>query len=170
MSSSLDKMQSRVVELRERGLAPVTTEDILTITAQDSEGEEAIARWRDAEQPILDEYLSGYCKGLVREDGEETEQLGGCPGCLGQLGGDLFRQAFGLSTFQWGLAHGEGNCRECGWPVTGYHFVFFGEGNRKGRMPEGGSKTDCDLRFEILLPAHPDAVAGKGIPKVEEVV
>ena len=170
MGWPIAKLRPRVLELRERGLAPVTTGDILSIKAENPEGEEAIRQWRETEQPILDEYLAGYCKGLIEGDAdEEVEQLGYCPGCLSQLGGDFIATAIGLSTFQWGIAHGEGNCRECGWPVTTYHSVFFGEGNRKGRMPEGGSKTDCDLRFEALLPAHPDAVAGKGIPTVERV-
>lgn len=161
------ELKARILELRERGLAAVTTDDILKITPQNPEGEEAIKRWREVEQPILDEYLSGFCKGVIRgDDGEEIEELGGCPGCLRTLGGGLLESALGMATFRWGLAHGEGNCGECGWPVTAYHFVFFEEGNRKGRTPEGGSKSDCDLRFECLLPAHPDSIAGLGLEAV----
>src|SRR5262245_59848892 len=122
------RLKVRILELRERGLAGVTTDDVLKIKAVNDEGEEAIRRWREVEQPILDEYQASYCKGLVREGGEEVEEFGGCPGCMNQLGGAMIESAVGLATFRWGLQHGEGNCGECGWPVTGYHFVFFGEG------------------------------------------
>lgn len=32
--------------------------------------------------------------------------------------------------FTWGLVHGEGNCRNCGWPARAYHYIKDLDGNK----------------------------------------
>ncbi len=65
----------------------------------------------DAEMARWDAYLAGFAKPL---DGRclccGTSLR--CPFGLGLLGG-----------FEWGLAHGEGHCAHCGYPMRGYHRV-----------------------------------------------
>ena len=56
------------------------------------------------------EYLSHFLRPAKK--GENVA----CPACRRELGGLL-------GTFQWGIAHGEGNCGNCGWPVRMYHRI-----------------------------------------------
>jgi hypothetical protein len=46
-----------------------------------------------------------------------------CIGCGSPLAGSLTDQLFGSGGFEWGIAHGEGHCRNCRWPVTMYHRI-----------------------------------------------
>jgi len=48
--------------------------------------------------------------------------------------------------FEWGLGHGEGQCRNCHWPETLYHFV----------KDKGGNDVITIRGF--LLQYHPDVV------------
>lgn len=48
--------------------------------------------------------------------------------------------------FEWGLAHGEGHCRNCRWPATLYHFVK----DRHGK--------DLVIITTVLLQIHPDQI------------
>jgi hypothetical protein len=45
-----------------------------------------------------------------------------CIGCGENLGGSLTDQLLTLGGFEWGLVHGQGHCRNCGWPATLYPF------------------------------------------------
>jgi len=65
-------------------------------------------------------------------------EKGECCGCGGKLTGG-FESVLGLTTFRWGLAHGEGFCSECKYPARAYHFNV------------GPIK-----RFECVLQVHPD--------------
>src|SRR4051812_15020331 len=55
-----------------------------------------------------------------------------CPSCGTTLYGDRgpMWQAFGLYSFQWGIAHGEGLCGNdgCGWPACGNAEVKLSDG------------------------------------------
>lgn len=46
---------------------------------------------------------------------------GPCVKCGKNLTGDIMDQFIGRATFTWGLAHGEGFCRECKYPARAYH-------------------------------------------------
>lgn len=45
-----------------------------------------------------------------------------CVGCDEPLTGFLGLLT-GRGGFEWGIAHGEGRCSNCGWPCTAHHFV-----------------------------------------------
>lgn len=51
--------------------------------------------------------------------------------------------------YNWGIAHGDGNCSDCGYPCTVYHFV---EGNK----------------IEKTLQYHPDYINVKEDVDIEE--
>jgi hypothetical protein len=83
------------------------------------------ATWRDVfeikgdgftsdDAAVLDEYLRKF---TLRPDNL-------CPGCDATLVGDLVDQLLGKATFTWGMAHGEGFCRECRYPARAYHRDF----------------------------------------------
>jgi len=59
-----------------------------------------------------------------------------CLGC-----GATLSDEFGLGAFQWGLAHGEGQCMKCGYPYRAYH-----------RIPHIG-------RLNMILGYHPSCVS-----------
>jgi hypothetical protein len=48
--------------------------------------------------------------------------------------------------FEWGLVHGHGRCRKCGWPATAHHFI-------KDRHGE-----DLMMVRNLILQAHPDDI------------
>ncbi len=64
-----------------------------------------------------------------------------CIGCGATLTGDDVVEAFLRATFVYGLAHGEGHCRACGYPARANHYA-----------PEGGA----GLSFVRVLQYHPD--------------
>lgn len=70
-----------------------------------------------------------------------------CPGCGSKVfgGGDLIDVL--MTTFRWGIVHGEGHCCNCGWPATLYHFIKGSDG-----------KEIATLR-NVGLVYHPDFVA-----------
>jgi hypothetical protein len=120
----------RLDEIKARNLPAVTAEHIVKITPKDPDDPQMVA---DCENAInkLDAYLSAFA--LVPDHR--------CPGCNASLGG-----IFG--TFRWGIANGEGECSQCGYPCRGLH-----------RPKDGMIKF-----FEALLPYHPD-----GLTRVENV-
>lgn len=89
----------------------------------------------DEEIAQLDKYLEHYAN---------TE--GKCVKCEKKLLGTMVDQLIGGSTFEWGLVHGQGNCKNCGWPVVLYHFP----------------KDTVLERFEAPLCVHPDYVEKRG--------
>jgi len=68
-----------------------------------------------------------------------------CLRCEEPLVGDSLLQAIGMKKggFEWGIAHGHGHCRNCGWPATLYHFIK----DRHGK--------DLMTIRHILLQQHP---------------
>lgn len=114
--------QAELDELRR--ITPRATIDSIGATPTDEASPEFIAD--------LTAYLSRYAAPARDEDGKPKE---GHP-CL----------RCGRGGFEWGLAHGHGHCRNCGWPATLYHFI-------KDRNGE-----DLLTIRNVLLQVHPDNV------------
>ena len=72
-----------------------------------------------------------------------------CLACGEALNGDLVSALMGKGGFEWGLVHGQGHCRNCGWPTTAYHFI-------KDRHGE-----ELATIHNVLLQAHPDDITVK---------
>lgn len=92
--------------------------DILTIKAG-AEGHQVIAD--------LTEYLKPFAAPIYPDGVPPAEDdfagLRGpqCLKCKKPLSGLL-------GTFQWGIAHGEGRCANCGWPARAYHYIKLSDG------------------------------------------
>lgn len=70
-----------------------------------------------------------------------------CLRCEAPLMQSMIHQLMGeRGGFEWGLAHGHGHCRCCGWPATLYHFIKDRHGN------------DLLTIRNILLQQHPDDI------------
>lgn len=70
-----------------------------------------------------------------------------CLSCGEPLVQNMVQQLMGArGGFEWGLAHGHGHCRCCGWPATLYHFIKDRHGN------------DLMTIRNILLQQHPDDI------------
>lgn len=67
-----------------------------------------------------------------------------CPGCGARVFGKDFIDL--LATFEWGIVHGHGHCRACGWPAVAYHFIN-----------DAAGEEILALR-NVGLVAHPDFV------------
>jgi len=87
----------------------------------------------DDGEPVKD--LGRYLESFQPPRVTRNRQLA-CAGCGEALTGFLF------GTFEWGLAHGEGRCCRCGWPVRMYHYL-------KGQ-------NGIEVHVEIPLCYHPD--------------
>jgi len=92
------------------------------------------------DHPSLNEYLSSFA--MPGQRGEGNIILGGitCISCDTVMDG-------ACGSFEWGIAHGEGRCSHCGWPVRVYHFL-----KEEGPLEQ----------FSLLLPYHPDVVEQRG--------
>jgi len=94
----------------------------------------------------LDKYFEPFAQPALKMVNDKPD-LGDQP-CLKcdepQTG--LLASMFGKGGFTWGLAHGEGHCRNCHWPARAYHFI----------KHEDGSDL-CTLRG-VILQYHPDYV------------
>lgn len=78
----------------------------------------------------LDSYFSSFAQFpfVLNEDGKADVQHGHpCIRCGTPLLASLVGQLLG-DGFTWGLAHGEGHCRSCGWPARAYHHVCTADG------------------------------------------
>jgi hypothetical protein len=64
-----------------------------------------------------------------------------CLGCGSILAGDNMVDAYLRATFTYGLAHGEGHCRNCGYPARANHYA---------------PKDGAGLTFRRVLQYHPD--------------
>ena len=105
-----------------KDMTAATFDQIFTIT----EGEVT-----DVEKAQMDEYLSNY---VVPPENR-------CIKCDSKLIGTLTDQLLG-TTFEWGMVHGEGHCRKCGWPARYYHH------------PKEGPLES----FTLMLQVHPKHV------------
>lgn len=70
-----------------------------------------------------------------------------CIQCDAPMLGSLVDQFLGEAGFTWGLVHGEGHCRHCGWPARLYHFI----------KDENGE--DLATIRNVLLQYHPSVVS-----------
>lgn len=102
-----------------------------TVFTDNSDDDSAVTA---EEKAPLDEYLEHF-----------AVPANHCAKCGKKLIGSMVDQLIGSSTFEWGLVHGEGRCKGCGWPARAYHFP-------KGTILE---------RFECALSLHPDYVTEK---------
>jgi hypothetical protein len=105
--------------------APVhCTHALLGITAAPKEGatdeERAQAEAWIAE---AEAYFAHFAAPVVIEKDGKPDSLGElcfhCGDYLTGMGAMLLSKGGG---FQWGLAHGEGRCGNCGWPARGMHY------------------------------------------------
>ncbi len=93
--------------------------------------------------PIIDavnDYLTCFAVPVRREG--KTNMLTGwtlCLNCGEQLDGALGR-------FRWGIASGEGECAECGWPCRAHH------------RPTLDGNQVFDRPLELMLQYHPSQV------------
>ncbi len=126
-----------LAELQARGLPRAKASDFLSVKEQGPEAEKAMLA------------AEGYFRIFLPP--------GPCVGCGGRLGAkDRGDAILGVilnngPTFVWGLAHGEGYCRECGYPARAHHEV-----------PEVGRIQSFILQY------HPDELAAEK-PEQEEV-
>ena len=115
--------QEALVALKARDISRVRAAQYFSKTAEaGEEADQELARW--------DEYLSQFAKLTDAK----------CLCCGNQLSCWLGMGLFG--GFEWGLAHGEGHCAHCRYPMRGHHRV---EGLGTIR--------------NLFLPYHPSALA-----------
>lgn len=77
-----------------------------------------------------------------------------CWGCGKLLVGTLVENLI-EATFRWGLAHGKGYCRVCGWPSVGHHYVRNGD-------------EDLIVLRDFILQVHPEHVVRREDVGAEE--
>ena len=67
---------------------------------------------------IMDAYFSSFVSPAVTSDKNGSAASGSnrCVKCNKRIDGII-------GSFQWGLAHGEGHCCECGYPMRGHHYI-----------------------------------------------
>jgi hypothetical protein len=70
----------------------------------------------DGALPVEKEYAQRWLPPRLDESGGVH-----CVGCGSLLTGGL--SGLLLGTFDWGIVHGEGYCRECHYPVRMYHYL-----------------------------------------------
>ena len=82
----------------------------------------------EAARARLAEHLSHFLKPKLADNCVQ------CPCCGGALwhGGGVLDAL--CSTFRWGLAHGDGFCGRCKWPVRFYHYLQL-DGERRIVFP-----------------------------------
>lgn len=92
----------------------------------------------------LDDYFSNFAAISVEPDDKGVPQIKTqhCVGCAKELTG-----FFG--TWRWGIAHGVGECSNCGWPSHGHHWI-------KDDKGEGIATLN-----NFILQIHPDFVERK---------
>ena len=88
----------------------------------------------------LAEYLSQFATPNYNPAGGMLSGSISCLKCDRPLNGML-------GSFQWGLAHGEGQCSGCGWPARGRH-----------RPTDADGEQIFDGPLEMVLQYHPDEV------------
>jgi hypothetical protein len=85
----------------------------------------------ESERAEIDRYLAQFTKA----------EGGKCPGCGAKLTGNEIEGLLGIATFTWGIAHGEGYCRQCSYPARAFH-------RNVGPIEF----------FNAVLPVHPDEI------------
>lgn len=102
----------------------------------------------DEHRQIFDEYFSHFAQPpyTVTEDGLNDIGMNPCLKCGKPLQGNLIEQLIGEGGFTWGITHGEGYCRKCGWPARAYHFIKDKDGK------------EITVIRGVILQYHPDEV------------
>lgn len=77
-------------------------------------------------------YLESFHEPTYKANNAQDGATITCPGCGSHLYGAGVVDAL-LSTFEWGICHGEGICTECSWPIRMYHFIKL-DGDDKQRI------------------------------------
>ena len=77
-------------------------------------------------------YLENFLEPTFKANSDGENATITCPACGAHLMGSGIMDAL-LSSFQWGLAHGEGFCTDCRWPIRMYHFIRL-DGEDKQRI------------------------------------
>lgn len=110
----------------------------------DSVGIEISGKDEQIGRRIFDKYFSIFVcpESASPENGSWTGGMQECVQCGRRLDGII-------GMFQWGLASGEGNCAECGYPSRAHHRIK----NEKG-------ENFAELGFTILQ-YHPDELHRK---------
>lgn len=90
----------------------------------------------------LVEYLAIFAKPIIRDNGNAFSGTLECLNCGVPLNG-LW------GSFIWGLANGEGNCGNCGWPCRAVH------------RPKDNGIEMFDRPMEIILQYHPSRLVEK---------
>jgi hypothetical protein len=109
---------------------------------------ESIATVNDGADAQLVEDLAAYQHHFAAPPQGEDHP---CLRCEKPLKRSLVSQLMGQEGgFEWGLVHGQGHCRNCGWPATLYHFIRDRNGN------------DLLTIRNLLLQQHPDDIELRG--------
>lgn len=91
----------------------------------------------------INQYLSQFAKPVRREGGNNFSGSINCLNC-----GEILSGLIG--TFTWGIAHGEAECGNCGWPCRAYHDI----------KQDGESVFNRPL--DTILQYHPSKVNVRG--------
>lgn len=95
----------------------------------------------------LNDYFQRFAQ-PVFDESRETEKPMLCLKCGEPLTG-LLASMFGRGGFEWGLAHGEGHCRCCGWPGRAMHYI-----------KDSNGEEFLSVR-NLVLQYHPDYVEAR---------
>lgn len=107
----------------------------------------------------LDKYFDAFAQPstLKKTDGKTDFGEIPCLKCNEPLAGGLATFLLGgKGGFTWGLAHGEGHCRNCHWPARAHHFIKDSEG------------VDFATLRNVILQYHPDVVVKAKKRKTQE--
>jgi hypothetical protein len=104
----------------------------------DDLGVEIVGIVEGADPVAFNDDISAYLKRFAKPENLRDRH---CVGCGEHMGG-----------FVWGLVHGHGHCRNCGWPATPYHFIK----DRDGK--------DLATVRGVLLQVHPNEVSVRKQP------
>jgi hypothetical protein len=116
--------------------------DELRLTTKHASFSDIFQTTEDTKPEVIED-LNTYFHQFAIGEGEEQP----CLRCKFPLKRTMVEQLIDKpGGFEWGLAHGHGHCRHCGWPCTLYHFI-------KDRDGE-----DLVTIRHILLQVHPDNV------------
>lgn len=130
-------------------LKPLTESDLATLrqTVPHATLESIGAKLKEGADPEFAEDLTAYLHHFAAPNGEGHPCLR-CSEPMVGSSADSMLVAMGMTRggFEWGLVHGHGHCRCCGWPATLYHFIK----DRHG-------KELLTIR-NILLQQHPDNI------------
>ena len=99
---------------------------------------------KDMARGILDAYFASFvCPKFTEcENGSPASGSHLCVKCGERIDGII-------GTFQWGLAHGEGQCCKCGYPMRGHHYI---------KDQDGEDFINLTL---YILQYHPDELKGE---------